>query len=76
LEGFGFDLAGGFREVCTPWVWVIWSLIPIGTLYALVQILCTGAWTLKANGVPATFLLPDHVALARLAQMEQPKAQA
>jgi len=55
---------------------VIWSLIPIGNLYALVRILCTAARTLKANGIAIKFLLPDQVALARLAPMEQPKAQA
>ena len=53
-----------------------WSLIPLGNLYALVRILCTAAKTLKANGVPVKFLIPDQVALARLALLEKPEAQA
>jgi hypothetical protein len=51
-------------------------LIPLGNLYALVRILCTAAKTLKANGVPVKFLIPDQVALARLALLEKPEAQA
>lgn len=71
---FGWRLARALHE--RPWVWVIWSLIPFGNFYALIRILCTAARTLKANGIPVKFLIPDKVALARLAQMEDPKAQS
>jgi hypothetical protein len=70
----GWRLSKGLHR--RPWVWVIWSFLPLANIYALVRILCTAARTLKANAVPLKFLVPDQVALARLAQMEPPKAQA
>lgn len=61
---FGWRLSGALRR--NRWPWVIWTLIPLGNLYALVRILCTAARTLKANGIPVKFFGADERALARL----------
>ena len=54
-----------------PWVWVIWSLIPIGNFYALVRILCAAYRTLKANGVAFKCFCPEQTAIARLIEAEK-----
>ena len=59
-----------------PWVWVIWSFIPLGNFYALVRILCDAARTLKANGIPCGFFGADSLALARLQMQTAPPSAA
>lgn len=65
---FGWQLSKGLQR--KSWPWVIWSLIPLGNFYALVRILYTAAKTLKENGVPVKFLIPDQGALAEVPQQK------
>jgi hypothetical protein len=70
---FGWQLAHALHG--KPWVWVVWSLIPLGNIYALVRILCTSVKTLKANGVPVGILGADRIALDRLAAQARLQTQ-
>jgi hypothetical protein len=61
---FGWKLSRLLRE--QPWVWVIFSLIPLANFYAWGRIIWTATKTLRANGVPCGIMGADRQALNRL----------
>jgi len=63
---FGWKLARLLHE--KPWVWVVFSFIPLLNLYAWGRILWTATKVLRANGIPCGFMGADQAALNRLAK--------
>ena len=61
---FGWRLARLLHE--KPWVWVVFSLIPLLNFYAWGRIIWTATKTLRANGIPCGFWGADQAALNRL----------
>ena len=60
----GWKLARLLHE--KPWVWVVFSLIPLLNFYAWGRILWTATKVLRANGIPCSFFGADQAALNRL----------
>lgn len=69
----GWQLSKGLHR--KPWIWVIWSLIPLANIYAVIRILYVAAKTLKANGIPITWYGPDQPTLVRLIEADKSTAQ-
>ena len=64
----GWSLSKGLHK--RPWLWVVWSLLPLANICAMIRILYIAAKTLKANGIPFSWYGVDQPTLSRLIEAD------